>query len=276
MISLSIIIPTYRRKKLLQSNLQSLKAGIQQYYSHYDSHVSKLNIIIVNDDPSCKIKDDKEVLSLKKDFLSSVSKSYITLMDNKSNLGLSGSRNVALSKVNTTHVVLLDDDDLLLPDYWRYVVPAIDNNDKYNIFYTGKYVEYEDYCSHRLRIPHILGDYNDRMMSVSPNPISVTQVTFSSKMIGNRQFDTSLRYNEDWDWWGQLFYDEGEVCIPKIMHIPVISFVYKFRCNSNSNMALDRNEALLCTCMEVLNRNVKRYNDYKDRRKDSSKQDRCI
>lgn len=91
---ISVIVPTYNRRWLLPRTIQSV---LSQSYDN-------LEIVLVN--------DAGEDVS---DIVESFHTDKIKLIVNEKNLGLAGSRNVALRNSKGSYLCLLDDDDIYLP-----------------------------------------------------------------------------------------------------------------------------------------------------------------
>jgi len=89
----SILVPTHNRKWLLPRTLQSL---INQSYKN-------IEIVLVND-----AGEDVEEVVVK------LNDSRIKYFQNEKNLGLAGTRNIALKNSHGDYICLLDDDDIYL------------------------------------------------------------------------------------------------------------------------------------------------------------------
>ena len=90
----SVLVPTYNRRSLLARTLDSILTG---YYRN-------LEVIVVND-------GGIDVLDVVAKFNDHRTRHY----KNEKNLGLAGSRNVALNFSRGDYICLLDDDDIHLP-----------------------------------------------------------------------------------------------------------------------------------------------------------------
>jgi glycosyltransferase involved in cell wall biosynthesis len=91
---ISILVPTFNRKWLLPRTINSL---ITQSYQN-------IEIVVINDAG----EDVQEVIDHYND-------KRIKYYQNEKNLGLAGTRNVALNKCTGDYICLLDDDDIYLP-----------------------------------------------------------------------------------------------------------------------------------------------------------------
>lgn len=90
----SILVPTHNRKDILPRTLQSL---ITQSYKN-------IEVVLVND-------AGEDVIEIVKQF----NDSRIKYFQNEKNLGLAGTRNVAIKHSTGEYICLLDDDDIYLP-----------------------------------------------------------------------------------------------------------------------------------------------------------------
>jgi len=102
---ISVLVPTYNRKWLLPRTLQSI---LTQYYKN-------IEVILVND-----AGEDVQ------DIVDKFDDPRIKYFQNEKNLGLAGTRNVALRKSTGDYICLLDDDDIHLPYTLEFRMYMID------------------------------------------------------------------------------------------------------------------------------------------------------
>lgn len=113
----SVIIPTYRRKKGL---IRAIKSVINQTYNNWE-------IIVVDDNGNNQYS--KEV----KELLSNFHEQRIRYLKNNKNIGSSRSRNRGILASNADYVAFLDDDDALLKDSLKLRVSKMINSSDNNL-----------------------------------------------------------------------------------------------------------------------------------------------
>ena len=126
-ILISIIIPVYNGSRHILETLESVK---KQTYSNWE-------IVIVND---CSIDDTVEIVN---QFAQGVSNS-IKLITNKKNLGVSVSRNTAVSNCTGKWLALLDSDDIWLPNHLETLVNQVEKDTEISVVYAGCKVFLDD------------------------------------------------------------------------------------------------------------------------------------
>ncbi|MDZ7965411.1 MAG: glycosyltransferase family A protein [Nostoc sp. DedSLP03] len=104
----SIVIPTYNRSKLLKTSLQS---ALAQDYPDFQ--------VLVLDNAS---SDDTEAV------VCSFADSRITYIRNETNIGIFGNWQRVTEVNSSPYVVILSDDDILLPNFIHESVLALDNH----------------------------------------------------------------------------------------------------------------------------------------------------
>lgn len=104
---LSVVIPTYRRGKLLEEALYSAISQSKKY--------ENVEVIVLSNDPA----DDLNELIKKYDSFD------FTVIRNNINLGMCGNINKCLFVANGKYLAYLHDDDLLTPDYFETMLTAI-------------------------------------------------------------------------------------------------------------------------------------------------------
>jgi glycosyltransferase involved in cell wall biosynthesis len=111
---ISIMIPTYKRLKLLQEAVLSI---INQHnYIDYE-------IIIVDND------NNKEFMPQILEFIKSINSNKILYYVNRKNIGVFPNWNKCITLANGTFMTILSDDDYLLPNYLDNMTKYL-NNDK--------------------------------------------------------------------------------------------------------------------------------------------------
>lgn len=103
---IAVIIPTYKNKALLITNLK-----------HNLKFIAKYEIIIVNDDPSESLKYD-----LRPFFEKNLN---LTLVENERNLGFAGAVNIAVLKTVNPYLMLLNSDVRLKDDSFKKALKFI-------------------------------------------------------------------------------------------------------------------------------------------------------
>lgn len=181
----SILVPTYNRKWLLPRTLDSL---LKQSYKN-------IEIILVNDFG----EDVQEVVNKFDD-------SRIHYFQNKENLGLAGTRNVALKHSHGDYLCLCDDDDIYLNyaiEFRMYMMKKLGAE----IVYTRSLLDHwekrdEGYISVGKTL---YWDSNfSRDLLLIQNICPCCNCLFSRKSwndSGNYQFNESLTTTEDHDFW---------------------------------------------------------------------------
>jgi len=116
--SVSVIIPTYNRAKLLPSSIESV---LEQTYPH-------IEIIVVNDGSS---DNTDEVI---KPYLDRVI--YIK----RENGGCAVAKNTGVQAVSGDYITIIDDDDSMLPQRIERLVEKFNENPRYGLCATSSYL----------------------------------------------------------------------------------------------------------------------------------------
>src|SRR6056297_3803158 len=119
----SIIIPTYNRKKLLKNAIQSV---LKQTYKN-------LEIVIVDDGSS----DGTQNL------IDNINNNKIKYIRNEKSVGGSQARNIGINNSTGKYITFLDDDDEYLPEKIEKQVLKFNNNN-IGLVYTGVILNYID------------------------------------------------------------------------------------------------------------------------------------
>ena len=112
---ITIAVPTYNRPHLLK---EALKSAIKQNGDHH------YEIVVVDNSGYC----DDRALNIIKEF----NKNNIILYRNDKNVGMFENWNRILNLVKTDWLTILNDDDLLHPEYLNFMVQYL-HNDKYKM-----------------------------------------------------------------------------------------------------------------------------------------------
>ncbi len=107
----TIAIPTYLRSKLLDETINSVFRTISE------SGI-KVNIIVVDNNPTRGDETEKLMEKYRE-------MPYISYYKNEKNIGMIGNWNRCILLAKTKYVILLHDDDLVEPDFMKYIQKAI-------------------------------------------------------------------------------------------------------------------------------------------------------
>ena len=178
-MKISVIIPTYNRKKTLARAIQSV---INQSLSPYE--------ILVIDDGS----NDGTQEWVKENFQNI---KYI----HQNNHGVSSARNIGIENAYGDWVAFLDSDDEWLPNKLFEQVKSIQSNPKIKFFHTNEIwirngVRVNQMKKHKKYGGHIFEKCLD-ICRVSPSSVLIQKEVFDNIGV----FDESLRVCEDYDLW---------------------------------------------------------------------------
>ena len=109
-INLSVVIPTYKRIDLLR---KCLKAILEQEHSKINI---KYEVVVVSNDPEFNCK------GLALDLDPEVFRIYV----NEDNLGMCGNMNRCAAAAHGDYIAYIQDDDVLLPNYFNVIFRLID------------------------------------------------------------------------------------------------------------------------------------------------------
>lgn len=183
----SVLIPTYNRRKLLPRTLNSV---LSQSYKN-------IEVVLVND-----AGEDVQ------DIVDSFNDTRIKYFQNEKNLDLAGTRNIALKHSTGKYICLLDDDDIHLPytlEFRIYMMMKL----RAEIVYTRALQDIwekrgEDYVSVHKQL-YWDSPFNKDLILVQ-NIAPCCCPLFSRKAweeTGN-WFDETLTTSEDWAFWVEL------------------------------------------------------------------------
>ncbi len=178
-MNISVIIPTYNRKKYLK---KALKSVLEQTYLPGE--------IIVVDDGST----DGTETWLKKKY------PLVTLVQ-QPNRGVSAARNAGIEKSKGDWIALLDSDDEWLPHKLEEQVKELERNISYNFCHTNEiWIRNGKRVNQRKKHQKYGGLIFDKcldMCRISPSSVLIKKSIFNAVGL----FDTSLPICEDFDLW---------------------------------------------------------------------------
>ncbi len=178
-MKISVIIPTFNRKKTLGRAIQSV----------LNQSLSPFEILIIDDG-----SNDGTEEWVKENFQNI---KYIY----QNNHGVSSARNIGIENAYGDWVAFLDSDDEWLPNKLDKQVKAIDSNPKMKFFHTNEIwirngVRVNQMKKHKKYGGYIFEKCLD-ICRISPSSVLIKKEVFDN--IGN--FDESLRVCEDYDLW---------------------------------------------------------------------------
>ena len=178
-MKISVIIPTYNRKKTLARAIQSVK----------NQSLSPFEILIIDDG-----SNDGTEGWVKENFQNI---KYIY----QNNHGVSSARNIGIENAYGDWVAFLDSDDEWLPNKLYKQVKAIESNPKMKFFHTNEIwirngVRVNQMKKHKKYGGYIFEKCLD-ICRVSPSSVLIQKEVFDNIGI----FDESLRVCEDYDLW---------------------------------------------------------------------------
>jgi len=178
-MKISVIIPTYNRKKTLARAIQSV----------INQSLSPFEILIVDDGSN----DGTE--EWVKDNFQNIKYIY------QNNRGVSSARNIGIENANGDWVAFLDSDDEWLPNKLYEQVKATDSNPEVKFFHTNEIwirngVRVNQMKKHKKYGGYIFEKCLD-ICRISPSSVLIKKELFDN--IGT--FDESLRVCEDYDLW---------------------------------------------------------------------------
>ncbi len=172
----SIIMPTFNRKKLLQEAIDSV---LSQTYQNFE-------LIIVDDSSTDSTKE----------FLKHLKHEKIRVLFNKTNMGPAASRNVALQHANGEYIAYLDSDNEWDKYYLEASVASFYKLNDADAIYSGQLI-YPDKSSSIQKIR--FGAYNKSLLR-NRNYIDLNCFCHKRSILQDiGMFDESLERLEDWD-----------------------------------------------------------------------------
>jgi glycosyltransferase involved in cell wall biosynthesis len=186
----SIITTTYNREKVISQTIQSI---LNQTFKSWeciiiDDHSNDNTIYTINN----YINNDPR----------------FKLISNKSNVGVSESRNIGLSIAKGDYIFIIDSDDVIGTDKLSRQVSFLETNSEIDICYTGARYFYTDsnlkylYGNDNFLIQVEVTKYDADLVRIFSirNPFVVGALLYRKKVFEKVGFyDKSLRLYEDWD-----------------------------------------------------------------------------
>ena len=121
-IILSVVIPTYKRERLLEEAVTSIAKNVLEY--------DAVEIIVLSNDP------DDSMINLCKRY----EDSPFSVIRNTENLGMCGNLNKCLFVAKGEYVAYLHDDDLLISNYIPQMLKAISENPDVDCIIPARYL----------------------------------------------------------------------------------------------------------------------------------------
>jgi glycosyltransferase involved in cell wall biosynthesis len=183
--TVSVIIPTYNREKLVHKAIDSV---LRQTFSDFE--------LIVIDDAS--IDQTKAVVNQFEDV-------RIRYLCHKKNEGVCAARNTGIAAAQGRYIAFLDSDDEWLPDKLeKQVVRFKDVPERVGAIYTWLQIIDEHEILEKVRQPSIRGRIEQDLLYSNFIGTPSTLLIKSEFLKKTERFDTRLRCCEDWDMWLQL------------------------------------------------------------------------
>lgn len=184
-VLISIIMPAYNASENILETLDSIK---KQTYQNWE-------LIVVND---CSSDNTIELVS---HFAEQVPNT-VKIITNETNLGVSESRNVAVSNASGLWLALLDSDDIWLPNHLETLMNEVAKDSELSFVYAGCLVFLDDVKNIIFRqevTEDMLDNFNLSLFThqIGINPCSVLLHKNSWNIVGGMVPD--LRHGEDKD-----------------------------------------------------------------------------
>lgn len=177
MKKVSVIIPCFNQAKYLEDAINSV---LNQTYKN-------IEIILINDASTDNTKE------IAKKYLNKVDN--FVFIDNKTNLGLSSSRNIGISNSSGEYILPLDADDEIKPTYIEKAVSILDSNEKIGIVYSK--AEFFGVISGEWELPA----YNLKNF-ILENCIFCSALYRKKDWLKAGKYDETMKNAlEDWDLW---------------------------------------------------------------------------
>lgn len=208
-INLSIIIPLYNTPlHFFKECLLSIKNA--------NIHLYNYEIIIVNDGST-----DHELIS----FCATYYEEH-TCIINKSNSGVSATRNLGMKHAKGDLILFLDSDDVLTGEI-NNAISFLYNNSNYDLVYSDtRYFGSSKFYYKK-------GPFSRFRLLYIGNFLSITTL-FRKEIAYHYSFDEEMRYGEDYDFWCKI--SKGGY---KFKYLPRPFFYYRTVAKSNSLSQID-------------------------------------
>lgn len=187
-MTVSVIIPTYNRKNIVENAIRSV---FDQTYKGYE-------IIVVDDGSTDGTREYLESLDLPIRIIS------------KQNGGVASARNAGIKIAQGKYVAFLDSDDLWLPDKLKIQVEYLESHSDIRLVYTDEYIEVNGEVVPKTRFQRAdVGDEvkNNFLLSgfVQRTPIHTSAVMVRKSVLDEvGYFNETLRIHEDSELWNRI------------------------------------------------------------------------
>ena len=199
-MTVSVIIPTYNRKNIVENAIRSVCA---QSFSDYE-------IIVIDDGSTDGTNEYLESLNLPIKIVS------------KQNGGVSSARNIGIRNAKGKYIAFLDSDDSWLPDKLKTQVEYLESHIDIPLVYTDEYIEVNGSVLPKTRFQraNVGDDVKDNFLLpgfVQKTPIHTSAVMVRKKILDEvGYFNETLKIHEDSELWNRISvkYKFGYIDIP--------------------------------------------------------------
>jgi glycosyltransferase involved in cell wall biosynthesis len=184
----SVIIPTYNRKHIIEG---AIKSALNQTFKDYE-------IIVVDDGSTDGTREFLESLSIP-----------ITIIS-KENGGVSSARNVGIQNAKGKYIAFLDSDDAWLPDKLKMQVEYLESHPDMPLVYTDEYIEVNGEVLPQMRFQRadVGDDVKDNFLLsgfVQKTPIHTSAVMVQKSILDEvGYFNETLKIHEDSELWNRI------------------------------------------------------------------------
>ena len=180
----SVIVPTYNRRRMLPDTIRSI---LDQTFKDFE-------IIVVNDAGEDVADIINELNQLGK----------IRYISHETNKGLAAARNSGIRAARGKYIAYLDDDDLFYPSHLKTLVSFLELGE-YQVAYTDAYRAHQgkindEYIVTKRDVPYSFDFDYDRILTTNFIPV-LCVIHNRSCVEQTGLFDESLENHEDWDMW---------------------------------------------------------------------------
>lgn len=222
----SVIIPTFNRRELLESAIQSV---LNQTYSN-------LEVLVIDD---CSNDDTSN-------YINSIEDTRVQYYRNRKTLFAPQCRNVGILKAKGEFIAFLDDDDIWLPNKLEHQIPLFEDN-SVGLVYSSISLFYEDYNISYDTTPQKEGRiYKDMLIkNYIGGTVSVVIRKKSLEALNTEEmFDLNFPAREEYDLWIRL----SKTCKVKYVSEPLVVAYYR---NNISRISTNVNNYI--QAIEILN-----------------------
>ncbi|NQV50334.1 MAG: glycosyltransferase family 2 protein [Candidatus Marinimicrobia bacterium] len=201
----SVIIPTFNRRALLEQAIQSV---LNQTYIN-------IEVMIIDD---CSTDDTAS-------YVQSISDTRVRYFRNEQTLFAPESRNVGILKAEGDFIAFLDDDDKWLPTKLERQIPLFDD-EAIGLVYSSITLFYEDYNFSYNTTPQMEGAiYKDMLIkNYIGGTVSVVVRKEHLNSLGSQTFfDLDFPAREEYDLWIRL----SRICQVKFVSEPLVVAYYR-------------------------------------------------